>query len=143
MAIRIRSLRVSDYAAMIRLFDVCGLKPRVRGRDSREAIAQQLRPNRTLYLGAFDGEQLVGTILGTHDTRKAWINRLAVHPEYRGRGIAARLVRACEKEFREEGLGIFAALVDGDNLASQSLFAKLGYTTSDIRYYRKKARKDI
>lgn len=143
MGIRIRPLRLSDYAAMIRLFDVCGLEPRLRERDSRKAIARQLRLNRTLYLGAFDGERLVGTVLGTHDTRKAWINRLAVHPEYRGRGIAGRLVRACEKEFRREGFGIFAALIDGDNVASQRLFAELGYTASDIRYYRKKVRGDV
>ncbi len=71
------------------------------------------------------------------------MNRLAVHPDYRRRGIAVRLVRACENEFRRKGFGIFAALVDGDNPASQRLFRKLGYSTSDIRYYRKKLREDV
>jgi len=143
MAVCIRPLRPSDYEAMIRLFDVCGLSPRIHGRDRRPALVYQLRSNRTLYLGAFDKDRLVGTALGTHDTRKAWVNRLAVHPDYRRRGIAARLVRACEKEFRRQGFRIFAALVDGDNVASQELFTKLGYATTDIRYYRKKLREDI
>ena len=88
MAIRIHPLRLSDYDAMIELFRICGLDPRTRGRDAKAAIARQLRSNRASYLGAFDGTRLVGTVLGTHDTRKAWINRLAVHPKYRRRGIA-------------------------------------------------------
>ncbi len=140
MGIRVRRLRLSDYEAMIQTFEVCGLHPRIRGRDSRKEIARQMRSNRTLYLGAFDGLRLVGTVLGTHDTRKGWINRLAVLPEYRHRGIAAKLVRACERALREEGMGLFAALIEGDNVASQNLFAKLGYESSDIRYYRRKLR---
>ncbi len=143
MAVRIRPLRLSDYAAIIHVFDVCGLQPRVRGRESRKAIATQLRSRHNLYLGAFDGDRLVGTVFGTHDTRKGWINRLAVLPEYQHRGIAWKLVRAAERWLRAQGLGIFAALIEGDNVASQSLFAKLGYETSDIRYYRRKLRDDV
>lgn len=143
MRIHIRPLRLSDYDAVIEIFEVCGLRPRVRGRDSRKAIARQLRSNRTLYLGAFDGGRLVGTVLGTHDARKAWINRLAVHPDYRRRGIGVSLVRACESEFRKHELWIFAALIDGDNVGSQRFFMRLGYEASDIRYYRRKVRDDV
>lgn len=143
MGVTIRPLRLSDHEAMIQVLEVCGLAPRVRGRDSRRNIARQLRANRGLYLGAFDGPRLVGTVLGTHDTRKGWINRLAVVPEYRRRGIAARLVRACERQLRKRGLEMFAALVEGDNGASQSLFSQLGYSTSDVRYYRRKLRDEV
>ncbi len=143
MTVRIRPLRLSDYAAMIAVFEACGLHPRTRSRDSRKAVAKQLRSNRALYFGAFDGPRLVGTVLGTHDTRKGWINRLAVMPEYRHQGIAARLVRTCERALRKQGMEMFAALIEGDNLASQTLFAKLGYETSDIRYYRRKLRDDV
>ena len=143
MAVTVRRLRFSDYDAMIEIFDACGLHPRVRGRDGRKNVARQLRANRTLYLGAFHGTRLVGTVLGTHDTRKGWINRLAVHPEYQGRGIASKLVRACERELRKQGIEIMAALVDSDNAVSRRLFAKLGYETSDILYYRRKVREDV
>lgn len=143
MAIGIRPLRLSDYDAMIHVIDACGLHPRVRGRDSRKAIAAQLRSRQNVYLGAFDGDRLVGTVFGTHDTRKGWVNRLAVLPDYRRRGIARRLVRAAERGLRARGMEIFAALIEGDNVASQGLFAKLGYDSSDIRYYRRKLRDDI
>ncbi len=143
MTVRIRRLRLSDYAAILEVFEETGLHPRVRGRDSRKAIAAQLRSNENVYLGAFDGERLVGTVFGTHDTRKGWVNRLAVLPEYRHRGIAQRLVRAAERGLRQRGIQMFAALIDSDNTASRALFSKMGYSTQDILYYRRKLREDV
>ena len=128
---------------MIELFRVTGLNPRLRGRDSREAIARQLRAKQNVYLGAFDGSRLVGTVLGTHDTRKGWINRLAVHPDYRRRGIAVRLVRECERRLRRMGIEMFAALIDPGNQASEAVFRALRYSATSIVYARRKLRKDI
>ena len=143
MAIRIRRLRLADYSAIIEVLEVCGLHPRVRGRDNRRNLAKQLRSRQTCYLGAFDGSRLIGTVFGTHDTRKGWINRLAVLPEYQHRGIASKLVRACERGLRKHGLEMFAALIEQENAASRSLFSKLGYTSSDILYYRAKDHEDV
>jgi ribosomal protein S18 acetylase RimI-like enzyme len=134
---------MADYEAMIAIFEICSLVPRVRGRDSRRSLAKQLRSPHNVYLGAFDGPRLVGTVLATHDTRKGWINRLAVLPEYRHRGIARRLVRAAERGLRRRGMEIFAALIDSENVASRTLFSALGYDTQDILYYRRKLRDDI
>jgi ribosomal protein S18 acetylase RimI-like enzyme len=138
ITLHIRRLRLTDYDAMIRLFRVCGLNPRTRGRESRTAIAAQLRTARNRYLGAFEGTRLVGTVLGTHDGRKGWINRLAVHPEYRRRQVASRLVRLCERGLREQGIQIFAALIDPDNSASEAVFRGLGYEIHPMLYARRK-----
>lgn len=143
MAVTIRRLRPADYEDIVEVLRTCGLNPRTRGRESRKNLARQLRSTQTLYLGAFDGPRLVGTVFGTHDTRKGWVNRLAVLPEYRGRGIASRLVRECERGLRRHGLEMFAALIDSENTASRALFAKLGYTSSDILYYRVKDRENV
>jgi len=140
MAVRIRPLRLADHAAYVDLLGLADLHPRVRGRDSRAAFARQLRSNRTAYLGAFEGARLVGVVLGTHDTRKGWINRLAVHPAWRRRGIASRLVRACERSLRSEGIEVFAALIEPDNNASMAFFDRLGYARTDIAYVRRKLR---
>ena len=143
MAVRLRPLRRSDYHAMIALFQIAGTNPKTRGRDSPRSFSEQLRRNPGSYLGAFDGDRLVGVVLGTHDTRKAWINRLAVHPDYRRRSIAARLVRACERVLREQGLKMFAALIEPENRASEAFFRSLGYEILPILYARKKLRENV
>ncbi|TLZ84701.1 MAG: GNAT family N-acetyltransferase [Methanobacteriota archaeon] len=143
MAIRIGPLRRSDYDAMIALFRVCGLNPKIKGRDSLPSFTEQLRRNADSYPGAFDGDRLVGTVLGTHDTRKGWINRLAVDPRYRRRAVAARLVRRCELVLRKNGVDMFAALVEPENKASAAFFRSQGYDILPITYARKKRRESV
>lgn len=141
--IRIRRLRPSDFDAMIALFEVSGLQPRTKGRDSRTAIRRQLAAKGNRYFGAFDEDRLVGTLLGTQDTRKVWINRLAVDPEYRRRRVAKRLIRACERAFRAEGLEMFAALIEPENETSKKVFRSAGYEIVPILYARKKLHRDV
>ncbi len=143
MALQIRPLHLRDYDQMISLFRTCGLDPKIRGRDSRPSIARQLRSNRGLYLGAFDGNRLMGTVLGTHDSRKGWINRLAVHPAHRRRGLARRLVRACERALRARRIEMFCALIETDNVASEAVFRSLGYKIVRLSYARRKLRDGI
>ena len=139
MGFRIRPLRLADYDALISLYRVCGIEPRTRGRESRSAIAVQLRTRSNRYLGAFDGDRLIGAVLGTHDSRKGWINRLAVHPEYRRRHVARRLVRTCEGGLRSQGIRMFAALIELDNPTSAAFFRSLGYEVGPILYGRRKS----
>lgn len=143
LSVHIRRLRPVDYPAVLALARSSGLPLRPRGRESRAAFGRQLRSNRAWYLGAFDGPRLVGIVLGTHDSRKGWINRLAVHPSYRRRGIARRLVRACEDALRRQGIEIFAALVEPDNTGSAAFFRSLGYETTRMTYARRKLRPSI
>jgi ribosomal protein S18 acetylase RimI-like enzyme len=88
--------------------------------------------------------RLVGAVLGTHDGRKGWINRLTVAPAYRHRGIAARLVAEVEKRLRRTGIAIISALIEDGNQTSMQAFARLGYEERrDIVYFVKRRRADI
>jgi ribosomal protein S18 acetylase RimI-like enzyme len=138
IGVRIRPLRLADYEELIALYRLCGIDPRTRGRESRSAIAAQLRTTSNRYLGAFDGVRLVGAVLGTQDSRKGWVNRLAVHPEYRRRGLARRLVRTCERDLMSQGIRMFAALIEPDNKESAAVFRSLGYEVQPILYARRK-----
>lgn len=141
-SIRIRPLCPSDYGGVIALLAASSMNPHTRGRDSPAAFRRQLAAHPTTYLGAFAGDDLVGCVFGTHDSRKAWINRLAVHPEHRREGIATRLVGECERRLRRQGMAMFAALIDVDNRGSVALFRALGYEVGKIWYARKKRRPD-
>ena len=93
---------------------------------------------------AIDGGRIVGVVLGSHDHRKGWINRLAVLPEYRRRGMASVLMSACEAAIGAHGIEIVAALVESDNEASHAFFERLSYRADvPVRYYRKLSRPDI
>ena len=66
-------------------------------------------------------------MIATNDTRKGWINRLAIDPQYRRQGYGEQLVHAAEDALREAGLHLMAAFIEEGNDASLTLFEKLGY----------------
>lgn len=119
------------------------MKFSARGRESEGAFRRQIARFPDLYLAATDGDRIVGVVLGSHDHRKGWINRVAVLPEYQRRGVAASLVTACDEAIRAGGIEIVSALVEQGNNASYALFEKLGYQSDvPVRYYRKLSHPD-
>jgi ribosomal protein S18 acetylase RimI-like enzyme len=99
----LRHLTVDDYDAIIRLWKEAGLESvRLQGRDSHDAFAAQLAAGQRV-IGLEDAGQLIGAVLVTHDTRKGWINRLAIHPDHRRKGYATELIAAAERELRGMG----------------------------------------
>ncbi len=137
-SITIRAAREEDYAAIVEVWRDSGLSVRVAGRDAPAAFAVQRAQFAETYLVAESDNRLIGVVFGTHDWRKGWINRLAVRPEYRRRGVAKALVSACEAALCGRGIGLVAALVEPDRPASASLLASLGYREDvPVRYFRK------
>ncbi len=139
----IREAFAGDYDAILDVWNKTGLKPRVSGRDGRTAFEHQLTQFPGLYLVAEDGSRIIGVVMGTHDHRKGWINRLAVLPEYRRRGIGHALAKACDAAIRAGGIEIVAAFVEEGNEASMRLFRDLGYKSDvPVKYFRKLDRPD-
>jgi ribosomal protein S18 acetylase RimI-like enzyme len=87
--------------------------------------------------------EIVGVILGTHDGRRAWLNRLAVAPDFRRRGIARALVRTVEERVDALGIDIVAALIESDNDASVAFFDSIEYRHSpEVEYFSKRRSAD-
>lgn len=134
----IRPAAEDDYPDIVSVWRESGLSVRPQGRDRREAFVAQLARFPKSYLVAQAQGRVVGVVLGTHDGRKGWINRLAVLPAYQRRGVASALVAACEQALRASGIGITAALVEPHSAASAALFDRLGYATDvPVLYFRK------
>jgi len=139
--VTIRRLSLDDYDELLALWRRSGLHSlRLQGRDSRASIARQLASGVQTILGLEVDSQLVGTVLVTHDSRKGWLNRLAVDPDHRRKDHAARLIAAAEELLHEQGIHIIAALVEHDNAPSLALFQKAGYAEIDsgIHYMTKR-----
>ncbi len=141
----IEELTYDHYQSILRLWQVADLPARLKGRDHPESVQNQLKNSNIFFLGYKIDNEIRGVVLVTHDGRKGWINRLAVHPNYRHQGVARKLIKAAESElFIRFGIEIYCTLILDDNDASLSLFEKEGYSYwPQIRYYTKRARDDI
>jgi len=139
MALSLRTLTGDDYPALIALWKAADLVHRPAGRDSRERIEAELQTPHTRYLGLFDNRRLIGVVIATFTNRRAWIDRLAVHPDYRGKELAGQLLDAAEQFLREQGALVISALIEMENDNSIRAFEKHGYSQwKSIRYYSKR-----
>jgi len=142
--LQIRRLTAADYDEIVNLWSISNLPYKPKGRDGREAIAAEMKLSPDFFLGAFDEERLIAVAVVSCDSRKGWINRLAVNPDYRRCGIAVDLIDECENVIRKRGLKLFCALIEESNRPSTRLFKKLGYVEHrDIIYFCKRESDDV
>jgi N-acetylglutamate synthase len=134
-------LGTDEYDELLALWERAGLPVRPEGRDAPDRFAHQMVDGRQRVVGLRADAKLIAAVVLTHDGRKGWINRLAVDPAYRRRGLAGRLVAEAERWFVEDqGLEIWAALIEGANRDSQALFDALDYHRHDVVYVSKRIR---
>jgi ribosomal protein S18 acetylase RimI-like enzyme len=100
----IKQLNFDSYESIMALWKRADLPYKPKGRDGKQEMRKEFERNPDLILGAFEGEELIGVIIGTDDGRKGWINRLAVSSQYRQRGIAKELINALEKALKKSHL---------------------------------------
>ena len=136
-------LNIQHHTEIIDLWQRAGLHIRPEGRDSAEAFARQMATGVQTPIGLRVEGKLVAVVIATHDSRKGWINRLAVDPDYRRQGLGLQLIRLCEEHFRALGIDIWAALIEDWNEASLALFRKAGYFIHDsVTYASKRTHSD-
>ena len=135
----IREFSIKDYDAIMTLWNDAQLPFKPKGRDKRDKIECELKQEKAIFLVAEINGKLVGSVFGTHDGRKGWINRLAVSPKFQRQNIAKKLIVEIEYRFSELGIDIIACLVEDWNTTSLQVFEKLGYKKhSDIAYFSKR-----
>lgn len=135
----IRKMTIADYDSLITLWKEGNIPYRPQGRDSKKNIQWQLQQPNCYYFVAEDEGKIIGAILGTHDGRKGWINRLIITSLYRQKGIAKRLIEEVEHRLAAVGIDIVAGLIEDWNVASMQVFERLGYTKhTDILYFSKR-----
>jgi GNAT superfamily N-acetyltransferase len=122
--ITLHDLSIEDYDEILTLWEGAGLSVRPEGRDAHDRFARQMADRRQRVVGLRDGARLI-----------------AVDPAYWRRGLAGRLLAEAERWFVEEqGLEIWAALIEAENRDSQALFDALDYRRHDVVYVSKRTR---
>lgn len=136
----IRKLEIRDYEEVYGLWMSCAGMGLNDLDDSREGFAKFLARNPDTCFAALDGSgRIAGTILAGNDGRRGYLYHTAVHPAYRGRGIARRLVREALEALRACGIHKMALVVFEKNEAGNAFWEKLGFTVRDDLVYRNRA----
>ena len=138
----IREFTMDDYAKVVALWEDAGIHYRPNGRESRTRMAKELKAGQAIFLVAAADQRIAGVVLGTHDGRKGWINRLAVARDFRRQNIASKLVAAVESSLNTMGIDVTACLIEPENAVSKSFFYKMGYTKVPVEYFSKRQSPD-
>jgi ribosomal protein S18 acetylase RimI-like enzyme len=126
--LRIRSCRPTDAAAVLALWKRAEAIPSVT--DNVAAVRRRLRRDRQLFLLAWDGPQLVGSIIGGWEGWRASIARLAIAPGYRRRGLAKLLVARIERRLRALGATRVRCVVLRKNAKARAFWNAASYQLS-------------
>ncbi len=97
--------------------------------DSISSMESFLKRNPGLSFVARHGKNLIGAVLCGHDSRRGYLHHLAVHPDYRGRGIGERLVYECLSALSLHGISRFNAFISSQNEKGKEFWEKSGWTT--------------
>jgi ribosomal protein S18 acetylase RimI-like enzyme len=121
----IRSVRDSELAAVLRLWQAAGVTPPSIS-DSIEGLTRLIHEPAALLLVATIDDQIVGSVIGGWDGWRGNIYRLAVVPEQRRRGIARRLIAEISSELFTRGAPRLSALVEHEHQWAIDFWASLG-----------------
>jgi ribosomal protein S18 acetylase RimI-like enzyme len=138
----IREFAMDDYDQVVELWKEAGIHYRPNGRESRSHMAKELLGGQAIFLVAVADRKVVGVVLGTHDGRKGWINRLAVARDFHRQNIASKMVAAVESRLNIMEIDVTGCLIEPENTASKSFFYKMGYAKAPVEYFSKRQSAD-
>ncbi len=124
MAISYRTCRTEDIDRVLELWKIGAPGGST---NNAAALETRLTRDRELFLLARDGDALVGTLIGAWDGWRANMYRLAVHPDYRRRGIGMELICRVEDMLRDLGATRVYALALNDSPEAGPFWSALGY----------------
>ena len=135
-------MKIDDYFDVINLWKESKLPFKPKGRDSYNNIESELKKDNSIFLLLENDNKIIGSIFGTHDGRKGWINRLAISPKFQRKGLATKLCLNLESIFLKMNINIISCLIEEYNTKSLIFFRKIGYIKHDDIYYLSKRKNE-
>ncbi|MFT5195049.1 MAG: GNAT superfamily N-acetyltransferase [Cellvibrionaceae bacterium] len=133
--ITIRPVTLSDVPSLISLKQAVWLN---ESADSNLITIALQTPSHQAFIAVIEGKPagFISCFISTSQLgEQRWeVDLLAVHPNFRRRGLATQLVQTAIQARQATGAGESRALIAIDNKGSEMSFAKNGYTTDDQIY---------
>lgn len=105
---------------------------------SQRSVASELSNPLSLWLVALEGERLAGYVGSQTVLDETDMMNIAVHPDFRRRGLAQELITALIAALRERGSRCLTLEVRASNAPAKGLYEKMGFQQVGLRknYYR-------
>lgn len=96
------------------------------GLDVKQAVQRLTDPTREVYVATVGGLIVGALILFLDGALKGYIQTIAVHPDWRSRGIGSRMVAFAEERIFKVSPNVFLC-VSSFNTEAQKFYSRLGY----------------
>lgn len=126
MNMDITQFEISNYDKIYALWQQCegvGLSEA----DSQESIKIYLERNPGMSFVAISSGKPVGVILAGHDGRRGYIHHLAVHPDFRRKGLARCLVDRSIEALQKNGIQKCHLFIFNNNHNGLSFWENVGW----------------
>lgn len=90
-----------------------------------------LKLNPTSCFVVEENNKIVGSIFGSFNGRRAWINHLCIHPEFREMKYGSELLKRSVQALKERGATKIVLGVGKDNLEVAPFYEKNGFKIMD------------
>lgn len=126
----VRSFRSEDEAAVVELWQRCGLVHPAN--DPRKDILRKSKVRPDLFLVGTLEEKIVASVMVGYEGHRGWINYLAVRPDYQKRGFGRKLMEAAERALRAEGCAKINLQVRTANAEVLAFYRAIGFVKDDV-----------
>ena len=126
----IRPFQTEDEDALVALWKMCELT--VPWNNPHKDISRKLQVQPELFLVGILDNSLIATVMGGYEGHRGWINYLAVHPDFQGKGYAQEIMNSVETGLREMGCPKINLQIRRGNNKIASFYQKLGFTSDNV-----------
>ena len=126
---KIRIFRKSDEAAVIALWEACGLV--VPWNVPAHDIQRKVDFQSDLFFVAEEDGRIVGSVMAGYEGHRGWVNYLAVDPKRWRGGLGRQLMDFVEEELRALGCPKINLQVRTSNQGVIDFYRRLGFEIDD------------
>jgi ribosomal protein S18 acetylase RimI-like enzyme len=119
-------MQPTDFKNICSLWEKINVQPESVIQDQKNFKLMLKLNSTTCFVAEKDGD-IIGSIFGLFNGRRAWIHHLGVHPAFQNQKLGAQLLAMTEDSLHKQGANRVLLQVDFHNLGIIPFYQKKGY----------------